>query len=150
MQIIMDDLSGLKIQNLLQEHLEDMYAQSPPESVHALDIEALWMLDITFWSVWDEAELAGCGALKELDSEHAEIKSMRTATSFLRRGVASLMLEHIIREAKSRGYARLSLETGSMASFEPAQRLYRKFGFAECEPFGSYVKDPLSLFMTLE
>lgn len=150
MQIIMDDLSGLKIQNLLQEHLEDMYAQSPPESVHALDIEALWMLDITFWSVWDEAELAGCGALKELDSEHAEIKSMRTATSFLRRGVASLMLEHIIREAKSRGYARLSLETGSMASFEPAQRLYRKFGFVECEPFGSYVKDPLSLFMTLE
>lgn len=146
----MDDLSGLKIQNLLQEHLEDMYAQSPPESVHALDIEALWMPNITFWSVWDEAELAGCGALKELDSEHAEIKSMRTATSFLRRGVASLMLEHIIREAKSRGYARLSLETGSMASFEPAQRLYRKFGFVECEPFGSYVKDPLSLFMTLE
>ena len=150
MQIIMDHLSGLKIQNLLREHLEDMYAQSPPESVHALDIEALRMPEITFWSVWDGEELAGCGALKELDSEHAEIKSMRTATLFLRKGVASRMLEYIIREAKSRGYARLSLETGSMASFEPAQRLYRKFGFVECEPFGSYSKDPLSLFMTLE
>jgi putative acetyltransferase len=150
MEIKIDDLSGSAIAELLQEHLQSMSAISPPESMHALDINALRQPDITFWSVWDGDELAGCGALKELDTQHAEIKSMRTASAHLRKGVASMLLEHMVEEAKRRNYRRLSLETGSMESFEPAHKLYAKFGFRYCEPFGTYVEDPNSVFMTRE
>jgi putative acetyltransferase len=101
-----------------------------------------------FWSVWQGQQLVGCGALKELDHEHAELKSMRTARAFLRRGVATMLLAHIISEAKGRGYRRLSLETGAMQYFEPAHRLYRKFGFKTCPAFAGYVEDPNSVFMT--
>jgi len=121
---------------------------SPPESVHALDIEALRKPEITFWTVWESGELLGCGALKELNSQHAEIKSMRTSSRHLRRGVAKNLLNHILEEAKRRGYSRLSLETGSMEAFEPARKLYANFGFTYCEPFADYVEDPYSVFMT--
>ena len=127
-----------------------MRATSPPESTHALDLEQLREPEVTFWSVWEGHELVGCGALKELDARHGEIKSMRTASGHVRRGVASRVVQHIIAEAKRRGYRRLSLETGSMAYFEPARRLYYKHGFRECPPFDGYVEDPNSLFMTLE
>ena len=127
-----------------------MFLVTPPESVHALPIEGLRSPKITFWSVWENNELLGCGALKELDPQHGEIKSMRTAYAHLRKGVARAMVHHIIAEAKRRGYRRLSLETGSMAAFEPARQLYTAFGFTYCGPFGDYVDDPNSVFMTKE
>jgi putative acetyltransferase len=148
--IELDDLSRPEIAELLEEHLESMFVHSPPESVHALPIEGLRSPDITFWSVWENNELLGCGALKELDPQHGEIKSMRTASGHLRKGVARAVVHHIIGEAKRRGYRRLSLETGSMAAFEPARQLYAGCGFTYCEPFANYVNDPNSVFMTME
>ena len=142
MDIRVDDLSGDAIRRLLAEHLHGMTLHSPPESIHALDLDALRRPDITFWTAWDGADLAGCGAIRALDASHGEIKSMRTATPYLRRGVAAAMLAHILDEAARRRYARVSLETGSMAAFEPARRLYERFGFEYCAPFGSYVDDP--------
>ncbi len=150
MDIKIDDLKGSEIYELLQEHLRSMFLHSPPESVHALDIEALREPGITFWTVWENGELLGCGALKELDSQHAEIKSMRTSSPHLRKGVAKNLLHHILEEAKRRGYSRLSLETGSMEAFEPARKLYANFGFTYCEPFADYIEDPNSVFMTRE
>jgi putative acetyltransferase len=150
MKIQLDDLTGPEIHELLQQHLQSMALHSPPESIHALDVNALSQPQITFWTAWDNSELLGCGALKELDARHAEIKSMRTASAHLRKGVANAMLAHIIDEAKQRGYQRLSLETGSAEAFEPARRLYAAFGFEFSEPFADYVLDPYSVFMTLD
>ena len=133
---------------LLQDHLDSMEPTAPAESRHALDLQALRGPGITFWSIWDGSQLAGFGALKHLDAEHAEIKSMRTASTYLRRGVASRLLRHLIAEARRRGYSRLSLETGSMAYFAPARSLYRAFGFTPCAPFADYLLDPNSVFMT--
>ena len=137
------------VQALLREHLSTMEHTAPPESRHALDLSGLTGPDISFWSIWDGAAVAGIGALKRLTDSHAEIKSMRTAASHLRRGVASRMLQHLINAATTSGYSRLSLETGSMEFFEPARRLYRSFGFVECPPFGDYKPDPNSVVMTL-
>ncbi|MFL6211004.1 MAG: GNAT family N-acetyltransferase [Pyrinomonadaceae bacterium] len=148
MEIKIDDLKGSEIHELLQEHLRNMRRISPPESVHALDIEGLRKPEITFWTIWEGTVLLGCGALKELDAQHGEIKSMRTASMHLRKGVAKHLLKHILAEAKRRGYSRLSLETGSMAAFEPARKLYAGFGFTYCAPFADYVVDPNSVFMT--
>jgi putative acetyltransferase len=148
MDIRIDDLSGPEIAELLQEHLRDMHRVSPPESIHALDLESLRKPDITFWTIWDGGILAGCGAIKELDSRHAEIKSMRTASSHRRKGVAKQVLQHLLEEAKQRGYTRVSLETGSMDFFLPARALYASFGFEQCPPFSDYVEDPNSVFMT--
>lgn len=150
MQIKLDDLTGSEIRALLEEHLKNMHEISPPESVHALDIAKLQQPDITFWTAWEGGELLGCGALKELDPTHGEVKSMRTSSAYRRKGVARAMLEHIINEAKFRKYIRLSLETGSQKEFEPAQRLYESFGFTLCPPFAEYEEDPNSVFMTKE
>ena len=150
MEIKIDDLTGTEVVELLREHLQSMARHSPPESIHALDLEALRKPEITFWSVWEGSELAGCGALKELDAQHAEIKSMHTASSYRRKGVATRLLQHILDEAKRRCYLRISLETGSMDAFEPARKLYAKFGFTYCGPFAAYVEDPNSVFMTRE
>lgn len=148
MEIRIDDLEGPEIIALLEEHVRGMQAASPPESCHALDLSGLKKPEITFWTVWEGKRLAGCGAIKEIDPTHAEIKSMRTADKFLRRGVASLLLDHIFDVARQRGYRRLSLETGSMKEFDAARRLYEKYGFSECGPFEGYVEDPNSVFMT--
>jgi len=148
MLIQVDDLSGPEIRALLEEHLRNMHELSPPESVHALDLAALRSPEVTFWTVWSQGELWGCGALKALDPTHGEIKSMRTASTRRRRGVGRAMLEHIIAVARTRSYARLSLETGSMEAFAPARRLYESFGFTRCEPFADYAADPNSVFMT--
>jgi putative acetyltransferase len=150
LEIKVDDLTGPEVHGLLREHLRNMRLHSPPESVHALDLEGLRRPEVTFWTVWAGGELLGCGALKELDSGHAEIKSMRTASAHLRRGVAARLLTHILAEAARRGYTRLSLETGSAEAFEPARRLYERFGFAYCGPFEGYTEDPYSVFMTRE
>lgn len=148
MRIEVDDLSRSQVHALLQAHLEAMHANSPPGSVHALDLGALKLPDITFWTAWDNGQLLGCGALKQLDADHAEIKSMRTAAAHLRKGVARSILEVILREAGKRGYRHVSLETGSAAAFAPAHRLYERFGFRRCGPFGAYVEDRFSVFMT--
>jgi putative acetyltransferase len=148
MRIRIDDLRGPQIQQLLQEHLHSMTLYSPPESIHALDFDELRRPEVTFWSAWDEGELLGCGALMELEPGHGEIKSMRTARAHLRKGVARAMLNHIIEEARRRGYVRLSLETGTNPAFTPARELYASFGFAYCEPFAQYAPDPYSVFMT--
>jgi putative acetyltransferase len=146
--IRLDDLSDPKIAEFLEEHLKDMRRVSPPESVHALDLERLKKPEITFWSMWNGSELVGCGALKQLDAEHGELKSMRTSTRYRRKGLGKLILEHIMQEARRRGYRRLSLETGSMQFFEPARALYASYGFARCAPFANYKEDPYSVCMT--
>ena len=150
MRIDLDDLSRPEVHALLREHLDNMYELSPPESVHALDLAKLRSPDITFWTVWDESLLLGCGALKELTPTHGEVKSMRTPRGLRRRGAGRAVLAHIVAEARSRGYRRLSLETGSHEAFEPAQKLYESFGFTTCGPFADYKADPNSVFMSLK
>jgi putative acetyltransferase len=145
-----DDLTSPEIAELLADHLREMHLHSPPESVHALDLDALRKPEITFWAIWSGDKLVGCGALKELDKTHGEIKSMRTAPESRGRGAGRLMLRHILDEAKMRGYRQLSLETGSMAAFDPARRLYESHGFEYCGPFADYILDPNSVFMTCE
>jgi len=149
MRIEVDDLSRPAVQALLNEHLRNMYEITPPESVHALDLDMLRRPDITFWTAWEGDLLLGCGALKEIDRAHGEIKSMRTPAAQRRRGAGRAILAHIIEVAKARSYERLSLETGAMEPFRPAQRLYRSVGFDYCGPFGEYMADPNSVFMTL-
>lgn len=149
MEIELDDLSDPSIEIFLKEHLEDMKAVSPPESKHALNIEDLRMSDVTFWAVWESGSIIGCGALKELDSSHAEIKSMRVASALRGNGVASKLLNHIMGAATLKGYKRLSLETGSMTFFEPARKLYEKHGFKYSAPFANYKEDENSVFMSL-
>ena len=147
--IRIDDLTHPAVIDFLNDHLQHMIEVTPPGFVHALDLEALKAPEITFWSMWEGSILVGCGALKELDADHAELKSMRTAPSHLKRGIASRLLEHILEAARQRGYRRISLETGSYAAFEPARRLYAKHGFDFCGPFSDYADDPNSVFMTI-
>jgi putative acetyltransferase len=143
-------LDDARVIALLRAHLDWTQAQSPPESVHALDLDGLKVPEINFWSAWDGEELLGVGALKRLSADHGEVKSMHTAQKARRRGVASIILAQIIAAARDAGLRRLSLETGSMAMFEPARELYHRHGFRDCAPFGDYVEDPHSAFMTLE
>jgi len=145
---VVDDLTGPQIASFLDEHVREMLSITPPESKHALDLDMLRGPGITFWSVMDDGTVVGCGALKRLDARHAEVKSMRTLAARQRSGIASMMLEHIITEARRMGFTRLSLETGSAEFFAPARRLYQKFGFEYCEPFADYRPDPLSVFLT--
>ncbi|HEV2638483.1 MAG TPA: GNAT family N-acetyltransferase [Actinocrinis sp.] len=148
MEIVVDDLSGPRIAAFLAGHVEQLRAISPPGSSHALDLDGLRKPGVTFYTALDGPDLLGCGALKALDAEHGEIKSMRTAPEHLGRGVASALLGHIIIEAGRAGLTRLSLETGSFEFFAPARALYTKFGFESCGPFGAYREDPHSVFMT--
>jgi putative acetyltransferase len=135
---------------LLAEHVEDMRRYSPPESVHALDLDRLRTPDLTFWSLWEGPEVLGCAALRELDPAHGELKSMRTSSAHRRRGVAAALLDHVVAEARQRGYARLSLETGSPAEFAPARTMYAVYGFTACDAFSPYAADDFSVFMTLD
>ena len=149
MRIEVDNLSRPQVHALLEEHLANMYELSPPEQVFALDLNKLRADDITFWTVWDEEVLLGCGALKELTPTHGEIKSMRTPASARGRGAGRAVLAHIISEAQQRGYTTLSLETGTHAAFEPAHNLYLSKGFVMSGPFGSYLPNEHSVFMEL-
>jgi putative acetyltransferase len=150
MEILRDDPLRGDVLALLTEHLSEMRATSPPESVHALEAEALSAPGITFWTVRERAELLGCGALKALDPTHVEIKSMRTGSAARRRGVAGRLLDHLVATARAEGRRRVSLETGAEDFFAPARSLYASRGFTVCGPFGSYADDPNSVFMTLE
>ncbi len=148
MIIKIDNLAGPEIFELLQEHLRSVALHSPPESIHALDIEALRKPEITFWTAWENGDLLGCGAIRQLDLQHGEIKSMRTSPRHLRKGVATRILRHMLEESNRRSYNRLSLETGSAKAYTPAHHLYANFGFVPCGPFADYVDDPYSIFMT--
>ncbi|GGO98582.1 GNAT family N-acetyltransferase [Stakelama pacifica] len=150
MRIVEGGLDDPQVQALLELHAAGMLAHSPRDSCHFLDLSGLRIPSVTFWTVWDGDVVAGCGALKALDAAHGEIKSMRTHPDHLRRGVGAMLLTHIIATARARGYQRLSLETGSGASFEPAHKLYRAAGFTDCAAFGDYKDgDPFSRFLTL-
>jgi putative acetyltransferase len=144
------DLADERVIRLLTDHLTDMFATSPAESVHALDVFGLSVPEVAFWTIADGDELVGCVALKELDAEHGELKSMRTDAAARGRGLGARLLEHVLAESERRGYRRVSLETGSQEFFRPARTLYAKYGFRECGPFGDYRLDPNSVFMTLE
>lgn len=156
--IRLDDLRDPRIASFLEEHLQDMRATSPPESVHALDLSRLRDPSVQFWSVWwarsnvadtGGPTLVGTGALKRLEGREAEIKSMRTAAHFRGRGIAGHLLRYIVQQARAQGLERISLETGTQAFFAPAHRLYLKEGFVPCGPFGSYTLDPNSRYLTM-
>ncbi|MBK9034521.1 MAG: GNAT family N-acetyltransferase [Myxococcales bacterium] len=144
----LDDLTGAAIRRLVAQHRTRMHAISPRDSVHALDVDALRQPDVTCWSAWAGADLAGCGALKQLDAARGELKSMRVADAFLGRGVGKAILAHLIAAARARGLTSLWLETGTGPAFAPAHRLYEGAGFVRCGPFTGYVADPFSVFMT--
>ena len=144
----LDDLTGEPTRALIARHLAGMRQNSPADSVHAFDVDALRQPDVTFWSAWLDDDIAACGALKTLDERRGELKSMRVADRFLGRGVGRAMLEHLIGEAKARGMTSLWLETGSAEAFTPALRLYESAGFRRCGPFDGYAADAFSIFMT--
>ncbi|HTK35793.1 MAG TPA: GNAT family N-acetyltransferase [Caulobacteraceae bacterium] len=144
-----DDLSGDAVRALLALHLAGMHATSPPEHVFALDLTGLRAPGVTVWTAWEGAALAGIGALKALGGGAGEVKSMRTDPKHLRKGVAAALLEHLIAEARARGFSRLSLETGRGPIFEPALALYRKRGFVDGEPFADYGRSDYSLYLHL-
>lgn len=150
MQITTGDLNNPKLQSLLAYHFEDLQLKSAPETSFVLDLSALRKPNITIYTAWEGDELVGCGAIKELDPKHGEIKSMRTAPGHLRKGVAKALVQHMITEAKQRKYNRLSLETGTAAAFADAQRLYQGCGFEKCEPFADYVSHEDNMFMTIK
>jgi putative acetyltransferase len=149
-RIIQGDFSDPHVAGLLRIHLTRARAETAPGSAHALDVAGLQRPDISFWTIWDDETLLGFGALKRLAVDHGEIKSMHTAQSLRGRGAGSAMLRHIIATARASGMSRLSLETGSWEYFRLAQALYRSHGFQECPPFGDYVPDPNSVFMSLD
>jgi putative acetyltransferase len=150
LDIRQDDLSGGKIRGLLAFHLSGMRENSPPGTSYALDLSELQVPHITVWSAWFGEEIAGCGALKEIEPGWGEVKSMRTATAHLRKGVAAALLEHIIATAASRGYRRLSLETGTSTEYDAATALYRKRGFRNGEIFADYAPSPHNQFLHLD
>lgn len=149
LEIRPDDLTGPEIADLIAIHAGTMLAASPPESCHFLPIDGLRQPSVSVWSLWEAGALLGCGALKDLGDGTGEIKSMHTREVLRGRGLGRKMLEHILAEARRRGYTALYLETGSMDAFIPARRLYEAYGFTYCGPFGTYVEDPNSAFMTL-
>lgn len=148
--IVEDDLTGPEIAALLRIHLDELHRWSPPGSCHVMPIERLRAPDVTFYSAWAGKSLAGCGALRQLDRRHGEIKSMRTDPAWRGKGAGKAILLHLLAEARARGYARVSLETGPHEPFLPARRLYQAHGFVECPPFADYVSDGFSLCMTRE
>src|SRR5215468_7104825 len=150
LRFVLDDLSGAPTRALIARHLAGMHANSPPESVHAFDVDRLRQPGVTFWSVWIGEEIAGCGALKVLDDARGELKSMRVADRFLGQGIGRAILDHLTAEARARGLGSLWIETGSAPAFVPALKLYESAGFLRCGPFGDYREDPFSVFMTRE
>lgn len=146
--IVPDDPCSAAASDLLAFHLSEMARWSPPEQVHALPAEGLSASGVTFYTAWRGDKLAGCGALRELAPDHGELKSMRVALAHLRTGVGEAVLLHLLGEARTRGYRRVSLETGRPEPFLAARRLYGKHGFAECPPFGDYTATDFSLCMT--
>ena len=150
MRIVPGDLGDPRVIDLLQIHLKRARAETAPGSAHALDLAGLQSPDISFWTIWDDEVLLGFGALKRLSVDHGEVKSMHIIESKRGKGIGSAMLRHIMAAARAQAMSRLSLETGSWDYFQPARALYRKHGFVECAPFGRYLPDPNSVFMSLD
>lgn len=150
MRIVPGDLGDPRVIDLVLIHLKRARAETAPGSAHALDLTALQSPDICFWTTWDDEVLLGFGALKRLSADHGEVKSMHTVESERGKEIGSAMLRHIITAARALAISRLSLETGSWDYFRPARALYRKHGFVECAPFGDYLPDPNSVFMSLD
>lgn len=148
-RIVRDDLTHPQVVALIELHLRAAFENSPPGAVFALDLSGLRDPAVTLWTAWEGADLLGMGALKRLDAVHGEIKSMRTAPDQLRRGVAGTMLDHLLGEARARGYRRISLETGSTEAFAPARALYERTGFVETGPFADYTDTGFSRYYTL-
>jgi putative acetyltransferase len=144
-----DDPLATDVQRLLEEHLAFAHKETPTGHVHALSVERLLDPAVTFFSARAQGVLLGVGALKRLDSAHAEIKSMHTARASRRQGVGRKMVEHLLSVAASQHFERVSLETGSMDAFSPARALYRSVGFRPCPPFGDYTENPYSVCMTI-
>lgn len=149
MLITSGDLSDPVVVAFLEAHVAELRSMGPPESTHVLDLAGLRATDVHFYAAYDAGDLVGCAALKQLTPEHAELKSMRTAPHRTRQGIADRVLLHVLDEARLAGFGRVSLETGAEPFFHPAHALYRRHGFVDCDPFGSYRPDPLSCFMTL-
>jgi len=149
-RIIEDDLQGPEVADLLAFHLAEMHALSPPCKVHAMPVERLRQPDVTFYSAWDGEALAAVGALREIDPTRGELKSMRATPAYRGKGAGEAILLHLVSQAERRGYSWLGLETGRPAAYLPAQSLYRKHGFSECEDFGDYVSDEFSICMSRE
>lgn len=150
MTITRADFSDPRLAAFLQAHLDDMEPTAPPQSRHALDLSGLQAPHVRVWVAEDEDGLVGTAALAAVDARHEELKSMRTEPRVRGTGVATRMLAHVLADARERGVERVSLETGSMEFFAPARAFYARAGFTPCPPFGSYVADPHSTFMTLE
>jgi len=149
MRIEIDDVSRPQVLALLEEHLRNMYELSPPEHVFAFDAARLRQPGIVFWTAWEGDVLLGCAALKELSPTQGEVKSMRTPARLRRQGTGRVLLNHILQVARERGYRELFLETGSHPAFAPAHALYKSVGFRDCGPFGNYVENGNSVFMSL-
>lgn len=149
-RVVSDSVDHPEVLGLIEEHVQNMRDVSPPESTHVLPLDELRAADVNCWSMWFDDSLAGVAALKALSGSLGEVKSMRTAQQYLRQGVAAVLLETLIAEARSRGYQSLYLETGSNAAFEPARALYERYGFVYCAPFADYIEDPNSVFMHLK
>ena len=149
-EILEGDLRDPRVVELLHAHLVTARGATAPGSAHALDLRGLESPSISFWTIWEDQALLGCGALKQLSSDHGEVKSMHVAHTMRRRGAGTAMLRHIIKTARERGMTRLSLETGASDYFVPARAFYKSHGFQECPPFSDYVLDPNSVFMSLE
>lgn len=150
MRLARDSLDNAEVHTLLQEHLNEMALHSPAESIHALDLDALRHSSVDFWSLWDGDQVIGCCALKNITYDHGEIKSMRLTPAYRGQGLSKKLLQFLFEQAEQKGLRKLSLETGSMAAFEPARKLYENFGFRYCSPFASYKEDPNSVFMTID
>ena len=150
MRIIEDDLSSPEMHALLERHARGMLENSPPDACHFLDLSGLQVSEVTVWSIWDDGSLAGCGAMREIDAGHGEVKSMWTADEHLGKGVGRKMLTHIVEAARARGYRRLSLETGTGPAFAAAVHLYESAGFRPCGPFDGYTDSDFSRYFTLE
>ena len=148
-RIVVDDLTSDATRDLLRFHLQGMHASSPPGHSFALDLSGLQTPDITVWSAWEGQSIAAIGALKALADGTGEVKSMRTHPDFLRRGAAAAILETIIGAARARGYARLSLETGTGADFDAALAFYRRHGFVSGEAFAAYEPSDFNQFLHL-
>jgi len=149
-RIVKGDLSDPRVIELLQMHVTRARAETARGSAHALDVTGLQAPDIILWTIWDDESLLGAGALKRLSANHGEVKSMYTAESARGKGVGSAMLRHIIATARDSGMSRLSLETGSWDYFRPAREFYKRHGFLECPPFGDYLLDSNSVFLTMD
>jgi len=149
MRIEIDDVSRPQVLALLEEHLRNMYELSPPEHVFAFDAARLRQPGIVFWTAWEGDVLLGCAALKELSPTQGEVKSMRTPARLRRQGTGRVLLNHILQVARERGYRELFLETGNHPAFAPAHALYKSVGFRDCGPFGNYVENGNSVFMSL-